>query len=255
MEALTFLKRRHKLQKRAYFVSTDYTCIPFLEETDADAVFLPSPDLKEQFEARGIPAQKLVDAGIPVREAFREATGKSAARAELQLPENADVYLVMTGGEGCGNAGELSEKLLSRVGADARVVVLAGRNDELRSELIYKFGTDERLMALGFTERAALYLRACDVLLTKPGGISSTEAAVCGVPMVHTAPIPGCETLNARFFSQRGMSLLADDSEQAAFHAVRLCRDTAAKQRMLEAQKQYIDPFAAEKICDYIRSR
>ena len=65
-EALTFLKKRGMTRTRCYFVSTDYTCIPFLEETDLDAVFLPDASLAPEFAARGMPRAKLIPAGIPV---------------------------------------------------------------------------------------------------------------------------------------------------------------------------------------------
>jgi processive 1,2-diacylglycerol beta-glucosyltransferase len=130
--------------------------------------------------------------------------------------------------------------------------VLPGRNEELRWELETAFSQDGRVRAEPFTTQVPLYMDACDVLLSKPGGISSTEAAVKNVPLVHTAPIPGCETLNAEFFSQRGMSILAPNEEQAARNAVRLAFDEDQKRRMLEAQRQYIRPDAADTICDYM---
>ena len=67
-----------------------------------------------------------------------------------------------------------------------------------------RFCSDCRVLAVPFTDNVQLYMDACDVLLTKPGGLSSTEAAVKNVPMVHTDPIPGCETKNAQFFMDRG---------------------------------------------------
>ena len=69
-----------------------------------------------------------------------------------------------------------------------------------------EFCKQPRVQILGFTTQMSLYLKACDVLFTKPGGLTSTEAAVTGVPMIHTAPIPGCETVNRKFFMKAGMS-------------------------------------------------
>ena len=92
---------------------------------------------------------------------------------------------------------------------------------------------------------------ACDVLLTKPGGLSSTEAAVKGVPLVHVAN-PGVEALNAQFFAERGMSIFASSEDSAADNAIRLAADAPARARMLEAQRQYLVRNAAERIATRI---
>jgi len=250
-EALTYLRSTGSLRARCCFVSTDYACIPFLEETEPDVVTLPDESLRDVFTARGIPAAKLAVTGIPVSARFAARGDRGEARRALGLPEKVPVFLVMTGGEGCGDAGGLTAELLAALGdADGRVAVLPGRNEKLRAELLRRFGGEGRVRVEPFTDQVPRYLDACDVLLTKPGGISSTEAAVRGVPLVHTAPIPGCETLNAEFFSQRGMSILAPDAKSAARCALRLAFDEGQKRRILEAQRQYIRPDAADAVAD-----
>ena len=69
-EAVTFMRRKHHLQIASYFIATDYTCIPFTEETEMDYFFIPHEDLLEEFAGRGIPRQKLVPLGIPVSEKY-----------------------------------------------------------------------------------------------------------------------------------------------------------------------------------------
>ena len=247
-EALTYLKRKHALSARCYYVSTDYTCIPFLEETDMDVVFTPHADLNAQFVRRGIRAEKLVPVGIPVRDEYLARDNPADARALLGLPASLPCYLIMTGGEGGGDAVSLTRKLLERLKTrDARIVILTGHNAGLQAALESRFGGDLRVLAVPFTERVSLYMDACDVLLTKPGGLSSTEAAVKGVPLVHTAN-PGVETLNAQFFAERGMSILAPGEDSAADNAIRLAADAPARARMLEAQQQYLIRDAAERI-------
>ncbi|MCE5190037.1 MAG: glycosyl transferase [Eubacteriales bacterium] len=248
-EALTYLRRKHSLSTRCYYVSTDYTCIPFLEETDLDVVFTPHADLSSQFIRRGIRADRLCPVGIPVRDDYRTGQERSDARALLNLPANLPCFLVMTGGEGCGDAVTLTRKLLERLkNRDARIVVLTGRNAGLQNALASRFNEDLRVLAIPFTEQVPLYMDACDVLLTKPGGISSTEAAVKGIPIVHTPPIPGVETRNAQFFAERGMSIVAPNEDSAADNALRLAADAPQRARMLEAQRQYLSRDAAEHI-------
>lgn len=252
-EALTCLKRAGRVSARCYFVSTDYTCIPFLDETDMDEVFIPSEDLAVEFTTRGMDERRLFASGVPVSARYAAPRDRAAARAQLHVPGDIPVFLVMTGGEGCGDAVTLARGILMRLQTrDARVFVLTGRNERLRERLNAALGADARAVAAPFTTQVALYMDACDVLLSKPGGISSTEAAVRGVPLIHTAPIPGCETLNARFFSQRGMSILAPDDASAADSALRLAADQAQRARMLAAQRQYVPQNAADIIAKRI---
>lgn len=248
-EALTYLRRRHHLSARTYFVSTDYACIPFLEETEMDLVFTPHADLNDSFVRRGLAPDKLVPSGIPVRSAYLHSVDRADARMTLDLPIDMPCYLVMTGGEGCGNAQAVTKELLLRLGSrDARIIVLTGRNEHLHDAMVSRFGSDIRVLSVPFTDRVPLYMDAADVVLTKPGGISSTEAAVKGVPVIHTPPIPGVESLNAQFFAERGMSVLAPDEASAAGNAIRLSGDSLQKERMLAAQRQYVAPDAAETI-------
>lgn len=251
-EALTYLKRERGLKADIYFISTDYTCIPFLEELEMDSVFIPHADLKAVFIERGIDEEKLIVSGIPVSSAFRQKSDKSKARKLLGIPEDKKVFLLMTGGEGGGDAEKLSKAIALRGGKDIFIPVICGRNSKLKESIAHEFKDDKRVQALGFSDKIDLYMDACDVLLTKPGGISSTEAAVKQTVLIHTYPIPGVETENARFFSQHGMSVLAEDEEDAAFNALRLAVDKKAQKRMREAQEQYINKNAAAVICEHI---
>lgn len=90
---------------------------------------------------------------------------------------------------GAGDLDELIEELLTRT-EEERIIVVCGSNQKAEQKLKKKYSGEERMEILGFTTQMPLYLRACDVLFTKPGGLTSTEAAVVGVPMIHTAPIP-----------------------------------------------------------------
>lgn len=251
-EALSFLKRERNLNVPAYYISTDYTCIPFIEELRMDGIFIPHKDLKTEFLEQGIPESDLICSGIPVSAKFRNTVPKAEARKRIGIPGKLPAFLIMTGGEGSGNAVALTGKLIEKAEDNIRIIILTGRNSKLKDTLQEKFTGDERVKAVGFTENVELYMDACDVLLSKPGGITSTEAAVKNIALVHTAPIPGVETKNARFFSRHGMSVMASGEDEAAVNAVRLAGDKEGMERMRDAQRQYINTGAADDICRYI---
>ncbi len=222
-ETLTYMKRQGTLSIPTVAIATDYACIPFWEETECDYYILPHPDLVKEFHRHGIPLQKCKPLGIPVSGEFSRPLEKAEARRRCGLHPDKTAFLLMCGSMGFGNVILFARALAKRCG-DAEIVIICGKNDTLRQGLAYTFSGDTRVHIVGFTDRVADYMAACDVLFTKPGGLSSTEAAVRQIPMVHTSPIPGCERANRRFFSERGMSVTADKMTDQ----IRLARARAA---------------------------
>ena len=157
---------------------------------------------------------------MPVNEAFRKPISKTEARSILGIPTQAKVYMIMTGGIGCGDAISLCDTLLTMPDEDALIYVLAGRNEELLNGLNEKYGTDSKVRA--------------------------------HVPLVHTMMIPGVETENAEFFRTLGMSLVANSSEAAARYADRIVYDGKTGAKLMAAQRQHVPPDGAERIAAYI---
>ena len=104
------------------------------------------------------------------------------------------------------------------------------------------------MLTVPFTDQVPAYMHAADVLLSKAGGISSSEAAMLGVPLVHTMAIPGVETENAAFFARHGLSFFARSVDAAARFADRLIYDPACAERMLAAQAAWLPRNGAEQI-------
>ena len=117
------------------------------------------------------------------------------------------------------------------------------------------FSSCDRAKILGYTTQMNLYMKACDVLFTKPGGLTSTEGAVAGIPMVHTEPIPGCETANRKFFGRLGMSVSAKTIKGQVQAGLKLLSDKEAADEMIRRQQKNINKMAAEDICDFIKGK
>lgn len=251
-QMLTHLKRKGVALPPQIFIATDYVCIPFTEETDCDYYVIPGADMAKDFIRRGIPSDKLVPVGIPVRRAFREPLSREEAKSCLGL-EGDKHYILLSGGSiGCGQiekaVGKLSRYLKKH--PQHHLIVICGNNQALLTRLEKKFGKQGQISLLASTNKMAAYLRACDIYLSKPGGLSSTEAAVMGIPLIHIAPIPGCEIRNMEYFAQRGMSLAVDTHwNQLEDALVQLAQPISAK-TMQVRQRQYCNPRATEEICD-----
>lgn len=253
-ETITYMKRHYPLKAFCFFIATDYTCIPFTEETGADIYFIPNEELSVEFQDRGIPEDKLVSTGIPVSKRFWDKKDKMETRRALGIGADGPLVLIMTGSMGFGHISGMIDVIERGLPDNGRIIVLGGNNEKLKAKLRKNSRGNKKIIILDYTTQADLYMDICDVLVTKPGGLTSTEAAAKGIPMVHSEPIPGCETKNAEFFSSHGMSVLGKNEKEAGKKVLELLKNEAARRHMTEAQKHYINARAASDICDYMEA-
>ena len=250
METLTAIRKSGDFTVPCYGVLTDYTCIPFLAETDLDGYFIAHEDLRAELVEKGIPSDRIIVTGIPVDEKFAHHMEKAAARNYLAIPQNQDVFLIMSGGIGVGNAGAICDEILRRHSGAYTVYILVGRNSDLKQTLDEKYAGNEHVRIVTFTKKVNVYMNAADVMISKPGGLTSTEAAVAQVPLVQLLVYTACEAPNIAFFSSHGLSERAENAADAAEKAVALVRDKARAEAMREAQRNTIAPDAADKIAE-----
>ena len=250
--ALTEMKRQGIPLPLTVAVATDYTCTPFFEEEDCDYTLIPSALCTDEFVRRGFPREKLVPMGIPVSQGFQHRLGQAASRELLGLGTDGRWIVIMGGSMGAGHISQLVWCLLYLAPADVRVAVICGSNQKLCRSLTRRYKNDCRVHITGHTDQVARYMEACDLLYTKPGGITSTEAAVMGVPMVHMKPIPGCESRNRRLFTQSGMSVSAGNVLSQAVRGVRLLGDSERCAEMVSAQRSQAAADAAGTIARFL---
>ena len=134
------------------------------------------------------------------------------------------------------------------------LTVICGNNEDLKNRLIEQYGRNERICLIGSTDRIELYMKASDAYLSKPGGLSSTEAAVSQTPLIHISPIPGCENRNMKFFEEHGMSIAVGGNEEKLISALERLKDDGFVREMKENQKKYINSEAASDICEFAES-
>lgn len=231
-------------------VATDYTCSPTVEQSHLDTYFVPAPEICSQFCGAGIPLERQVVCGIPVRQAFYEKADRQLARQTLELPEQGVVVVVMCGSLGCGPIQRIVRETLVQMPADGVMVAICGRNEKLREELAVL--RDDRLRVLGFIDNFAAYLDAADLIITKPGGLSSTEAANKHVPMVFINTVGGCENHNFRHFLDKGYAVGSTDPEEVIRWAIRMIWDTAGREKLRSNLQQDFTVNTVRQIADYV---
>lgn len=252
-EILTNMKRKGKKVPPTCFVMTDYTCIPFTEETDCDYYIIPAEELKDEFISRGLPEDKLYPFGIPVRQQFSQQKDRTLVRQKLGFSPDKKYILVAGGSIGAGQIPQIVSLLLRHYSRnDVEVIVVCGNNRTLYERLSADYG--EQCTLLQYTSNMADYMCACDLFLSKPGGLSSTEAAVCGTALIHVTPIPGCETNNMQFFERHGMCLAVTSPKTQLISACDQLMDDNERQKMCGSQKRCILADAAQNICSLVES-
>ena len=247
-QAVTKLIERKRLDIPTVGVMTDYCCIPFLEETRLDRYAATNALVAEECVARGMRPESLLPLGIPVSGKFSVHIPKAQARAAFGLKKET-VFVITGGSMGYGKIPQLAAELVRRR-PDADVVAVCGHNKDTYNIVKNIAG----VTALPFINNLDVLLDAADVLLTKPGGLSTTEAAVKRLPLVITRPIPGVEDRNAAFFAKTGMAIAAKTVQGAVEAACRLAGDEAARRAMLQAQERHCSATAARDIGELVIS-
>lgn len=249
-EIMTCLKNKGVLLPRTIFVATDYTCIPFTEETDCDYYIVPHEDLIPEFAARGIAPEKLKPFGIPVNRAFDRKYQKNWLKRKLGLIPDKKYLLIVGGSVGAGHLSRTVEALLWCIGKreDYGVIVICGNNKKLFRKINRRYKNQYPVVVLNSTNRMADYMKACELVFSKPGGLSSTEAVTAGVPLVHIVPIPGCETKNRTYFAKRKISAACWNGD---WHGIRKIRKLIL-QNEIYFNREHIHTNARNTLCDWL---
>lgn len=231
---LTDAVKKYGLSVRTGVVETDYTNTPGVEASNLDCYFVPSPQLALSLEALGVPEEKILPSGIPVRAQIRTHHDRNAARRALGLAPERSSLLVMCGSMGCGPIPELLAAISAKKDADTDVTVVCSTNEKLRTELSAAYCGCPDIHILGHVDNISLLMDSADVLVTKPGGISVTEAAWKRLPLVLLNTVGGCESYNLNYFLRAGAAWTGETPEQLAEAAVCLCRSEPLRRKLSE---------------------
>ena len=240
--------RRHDTPLRTFFVATDYTCSPSSGESCLDTYFIPHESLMDDFALCGVPREKLVASGIPIRRAILHSADKAEAKRKIGIQPDQRHLLIMCGSMGCGPIKKLVKELSQTLPKNACISVICGTNHHLRKTLGRIYAKERRIEAYGFVSDISTMLDSADLFLTKPGGISITEAAQKRLPMAFVNAVAGCETYNMRFYMERGVAVTADTPKALASKASKLLSNNA----MLESMRDNFGDWAENNAVEII---
>jgi processive 1,2-diacylglycerol beta-glucosyltransferase len=226
-------------------VLTDYVAHRYWGDPQVDLYIAPSPDTGQALQAQGVDPSRIRTPGMPVHHAFNRPVDRDTVIASLGLTPGLPKVLVMGGSLGLGPIKSVIRKL-DRLPQPFDIVCITGSNDELKESLHRK--TDKRrhlIKVMGFAENINELMEISEMIVTKPGGMTTTEALIKGLPMIIIKPIPGQEAKNTHFLLAHNVAVNAETTTQVANYVAEFFRNPSRLQEMRNASKALGRPNAA----------
>jgi len=212
--------------------------------------FVAIDETKAHLEMLGIPNERITVSGIPIDPVFQQPVNRVEERLRLGLNPEKPVLLLSAGALGVGPTEYMVERMLN-LNSDAQTVVVCGRNDELKQRIVQLVdGRSARFKVLGYTDEMHKLMKTADIFIGKPGGITTSEAIACGLPMCVVSPIPGQEERNSDHLLEEGIAVKCNDLTTLPFKLERLLEDPDRLARMKLNALRFAKPDASATIVD-----
>ncbi|GAB2546119.1 glycosyltransferase [Rhodanobacter koreensis] len=217
--------------------------------------FAASDEIAFRMKANRIEAGRVHATGIPVMPEFTQPQDRRVCAECFGLDPTRQTIMLMGGGAGVGKLDEVAAALM-RLEHDFQLIVLAGRNEAALAKLkTHAAEHPGRLFPFGFTNEVARLMACSDLVITKPGGLTTSECLAMGVPMVVYAPVPGQEERNADYVLEQGAALKAIDLISLEYRVRQLLADPQRLARMRECARRLGQPQAAQRVLEIVQAQ
>jgi processive 1,2-diacylglycerol beta-glucosyltransferase len=253
--AAAFLRRTHKIDVPLAAIITDFAVHQFWVYSEVDLYFVAGKELRDELVARGISAGRVFSSGIPIDPIFSAKVDPGLVSREFGLADSVPTVLVMGGGLGVGPVLAAFQQLDS-IASPLQIIVAAGENSLLRRQLEQAACLSRHpVTVLGYTHRVRELMAAADILVTKPGALTLSEALALSLPMVLFSPLPGQEADNAAYLAGHGAALLVGRLDLLGEVVTGLLSRPEALAAMRENASRLGRPQAAEQAAQIIGGR
>jgi processive 1,2-diacylglycerol beta-glucosyltransferase len=256
-EIISHLITRKQIRAKLSIVVTDYDFHAMWLSRAFHRYFVALDETKAYLSALGLPAGRITVSGIPVDPAFSKNTDKPALRKQLKLRPDQPVILVSAGALGV-NPAEQVVRSLRNLSHRAQVAVICGKNPEAKArveaELRQGKGGKAEFRVLGYVEDMPAWMGAADLLVSKPGGMTSAEAMASGLPMAIYDPIPGQEERNSDQLLEKGVAIKCNEISILGYKVDRLLGEPERLKGMQAAARKMGRPHAAETVVQTLLS-
>ena len=253
-EIISWLKAKQRLSTRQAIVVTDFDVHAMWLCRHYEHYFVALDETRAHLKKLGIAAERITVTGIPIDPVFTRLKGKREMRDKHRLNQERTTILVSAGGFGLGPMKHLL-CALAELTHPAQVIAICGRNEGLKNEveqLRANFRGREgfSVRAIGYTQDMDEYMAASDLVVGKPGGLTTSEALASGLVFVIVNPIPGQEERNADHLLEEGAAIRCNNLPVLAYKIDRLLEDSKRLSGMQAKAIQLARPRAAFEIVE-----
>ena len=197
-------------------VLTDHAPHSYWIFDNVDYYIVPSEASRDHFIKNGVSDARIKVFGIPINPEFNISHDKEGLSKKLGLDSRKRTILIMGGSQGLGPVEDMLDSL-ERVAVDFQILAVCGINKRLQKILAKKGKRcKKKLLVFGLIENIDELMEVSDVIITKPGGLTTSEALAKNLPMIIIRPIPGQEAKNTEFLLQQGVALRAEDGDDVS---------------------------------------
>lgn len=248
-EIVAGMRRSRRLRCPQVTVTTDFETHRLWVQQPTERYYTASEEGRQYLVAWGVPHSSVVVTGIPVGPEFEHALDAADVRRQYGIAVDRPLVLLLSGGFGVGRTETLLDGLLTTA-QSVQIMAVAGRNPALQRRLAARAMAlpHGRLWVLGYTHRMHEWMRAADLVVTKPGGLTATEALHCGLPMVVVNPIPGQETRNSDYLLERGAAIKVNNPRLLGFRVQKLLEEPRRLALLRQCALRLARPGAADRI-------
>lgn len=238
-EMVSRLKSKNEINIPLICIMTDYAPHKAWISDNVDAYIVANDDMVTKMITEGVDSKSIYPYGIPVDEVFFEEKEKQLVIDELGLDKNLPTILMMAGSFGVSNVFDVYENIID-IDLDFQIILVTGKNQKLYNhfEKVVE-ESSKKTKLIYFTNEINKLMQASDIIITKPGGLTVTEALACNIPMAVFDAIPGQEEENADFLLKHNMAVRISDGNSCREAIVELLRDSEKLEDMKEACKSF----------------
>ena len=254
-EMVACLKRKNKTKCKLAVILTDYASHKFwLSSTEmVDLYFVANEQMRYTLIHDGVDESKINVTGIPIRPEFLEKYDKEKTFQEFGFSTDIPTFLIFGGGQyGMSDASKIFKGILD-IRQDAQIIAIAGKSEKTQAtfeQLAAK--SNKKVQILGFTDRVAELMSAADFIVSKPGGLTTTEILVSNKPFIIFSPVPGQEEENSEFLTNNGAAIRIYNLNKTTPMVEQLVDDKFRVQNMLLMQSYIAKPNSTKDIVNKV---
>lgn len=245
-------KASHSLSFKVMGVLTDHAPHLYWVHSGIDYLVVPSENAKTRYIQEGYKEEQIKVFGIPIRMKFAEDQDRLLLCKKMGLDPQIPTILVMGGGQGLGPMKDAVKALMS-LSRPLQMIVICGTNIKLVTWLRKcQRQTDKKIIFYDYANNVDELMTVSSLIVSKPGGMTTSESLAKSLPMVIVDPIPGQEERNAQFLVNHGVAIRVDDKRHIAQSIEELLKDEQRLANMRLSAGRLGRPNAAWDIAQFV---